>query len=212
MKNHYLLIAVALSTLLSACSTSTNQFVTKKDGKLTKEALGLEYVSSQHHVSLQAGPGVPSLAEYNHFIIDPIQTKIEDRTIPRITLRQLNEFKAHYRETLIQELLEGGYTVGTDITEKTLWVSILLSNIHLRKKRGSSRLPIERINVTVKFYQPTYNRLDAVIGSRSTGRQLLNSLFESPLSEVKSGLKIWAKGARMTIDDAHNKKTDIKLN
>lgn len=208
----FVLFVIILPMVLTSCvSTQQNSSSTAyQHTPLQADISGLKKEHDDESVKIYIRPNAPTLQSYTHFIIDDVKTSPNDRSITALDQKKLNEMKVFFKETLTKELTEAGYRVGGNVTDKTLKISVVLSNIKIPKREANTltllipvALSVGEVTLEAQFIQASSNRLDAVALTHAKGERFLNTSLWSEWADIKSSLSKLAKGIRQGIDNAH---------
>lgn len=217
------IIAVLLASILfslSACGP-TSRTIDENYGILTTTS-GLELAKSQEPTQVYKRPGAPTLAAYNRFIIDPIQVNYTDPDMKELEPEQIDEMQRYFHGTMVKELTEAGYTVGTRSEAKTMRISFTVSglkawagggavNVAAMAAGAATGLPVifaisvGEVTVEGVFRESLTNRIDAVVVDRAGGSHVLNAKPWSTWADVEGTFDKWAEGIREAIDTAHGR-------
>lgn len=204
---------------MTACAPTSK---TVKDYSIIENTSGLVLDNSQAPTLVFKRPGVPTLAAYNRFIIDPVQVSYTDPEMEELDAEQVGKMQNYFRVAIIKELSEAGYEIGTRSEDKTMRISLTISNLKAWDGGGAANvaaiaagavvgLPmifavsVGEVTVEGVFREALTNRIDAVVVDHSKGSRVLNSKPWSTWADVEGTFDKWAEGIREAIDEAHGR-------
>ncbi len=214
----FALMMVALVAITACAPTSK----TVKDYSIIEDTSGLVLDNSQEPTLVYKRPGVPSLAAYNRFIIDPVQVNYTDPEMEELDAKQVGKMQQYFRDAIIKELSEAGYVIGTRSEAETMRISFTISNLKVWDGGGAANvaaiaagavvgLPmvfavsVGEVTVEGVFREALTNRIDAVVVDRSKGSRVFKAKPWSTWADVEGTFDNWAKGIREAIDRAHGR-------
>lgn len=203
------IVGVAAILTVSGCgSTSKNV----EDHQMVTDISGLVSEQGEGKTILYVRPGVPTLANYNSFIIDPIQVDYADPDLKKLDQNDLATVQRYFRERVVSELKDGGYKIVTQPRAGTMRISFTLSGIKVPNATANLvgilapiALSVGEVTVEAAFRESVSNRVDAVAVSRGQGSRVLNGKPWSTWADVESVFDNWAKGIRKAVDEGHGR-------
>ena len=214
----FIVMMFALATLTACAPTSK----AVKNYSIIENTSGLVLDKSQEPTLVYKRPGVPTLAAYNRFIIDPVQVNYTDPEMEELDAEQIGKMQQYFRDAMIKELSEAGYEVGTRSQAKTMRISLTISNLEAWDYGGAANvatmaagivvglpmvfaISVGEVTVEGVFREALTNRIDAVVVDHSKGSRVFNAKPWSTWADVEGTFDIWAEGVREAIDKAHGR-------
>ena len=204
---------------LAACSPKS---ASVDSSVVTADVSGLTLDESQAPTLVYKRPGVPTLADYDRFIIDPVRVDYSASDIEEFAPEDLAQLQQYFQTALIEELREGGYEVGTSSEAGTLRISLSILGLEASSAGGAANvgaiaagaalgvpgviaISVGKVTVEGVFREALTNRIDAVVVDRSQGSRIFNNSPWSTWSDVEGAADKWAEGIRAALDEAHGR-------
>ena len=189
---------------------------------VTADVSGLVLDESQAPTLVYKRPGVPTLADYDRFVIDPVRVDYSAPDIEEFAPKDLAQLQQYFQNALIQELEEGGYEVGTSSEAGTLRVSLTILGLEASSAGGAANvgaiaagaalgvpgviaISVGEVTVEGIFREALTNRIDAVVVDRTQGSRIFNNKPWSTWADVEGAAYKWAEGIRAALDEAHGR-------
>lgn len=189
---------------------------------VTAEVSGLVLDESQAPTLVYKRPGVPTLAEYDRFIVDPVRVDYSASDIEEFAPEDLAQLQQYFQNALIEELQEGGYEVGTGSEAGTLRISLTILGLEASSAGGAANvgaiaagaalgvpgviaISVGEVTVEGVFREALTNRIDAVVVDRTQGSRIFNNKPWSTWADVEGAAYKWAEGIRAAVDEAHDR-------
>ncbi len=212
-------LLVVLSLLLGACSPKSKIVPPEW---VSTDVSELELDPSQAPTLVYKRPAAPSLANYDRFIVDPVQVVYSDPDMKELDPEQVAKMQQYLQTAMIEELKAGGYGVGTRSQANTLRVSLKISGLEASTTGGATNLAsmaagaavglpmvfsisVGEVTVEGVFRDALTNRIEAVVLDRSQGSRTFNARPWSTWADVEATFDKWARGLREAVDTAHGR-------
>lgn len=212
LKNTKVLITIIASVIIGLLSACGAQNKSVSQHNMTNDISGLVQDVSVEPTILYIRPNVPTLADYNSFIIDPVKVDYSDQNMRDLDAEDLTKVKEYFRNKVASELSDSGYQIATQPGNGTMRISFTLSGIKVPNASANIigilapiALSVGEVTVEAAFSESVSNRIDAVAINRSQGSRVLNATAWSTWADVESAFDVWAKGIREGVDEAHGK-------
>ncbi len=187
------------------------------------DTTGLTVDMSQAPTVMYKRPGAPTLADYTRFIVDPIRVNYDDPDMQELDPEQIDEMQRYFHGTMIRELREAGYDVGTRTEPDTLRMTFTVSGLKAWTGGGAANvaamaggmavgipvgvfsISVGEVTVECVFQNAVENRVDAVVVSHTGGSRMFKAKPWSTWADVEGAFDRWAEGIREAIDKAHGR-------
>jgi hypothetical protein len=206
--SHLLLILIVLIAF-NACGPSSKRV---SRNSITADTSELKLDRSQLPTRVYKRPGAPTLAAYKRFIIDPVQVNYRDPKMRELSPEDIERMQRYFRKSLIKELRDGGYRIGTRSEAKTLKISLIISGLkaptalpNISAALAPIAINVGEVTVEAVFREALTNRIDAVAVATSQGSRVLNPTPWSTWADVEKAFDQWAEGIRGAVDKAHGR-------
>jgi hypothetical protein len=183
-----------------------------KDDSVMSDVSGLELDESEAPSIIYRRPGAPGLGEFNRFIIDPVQVYYDDPTMQELSPEEVGRLQQYLLDTMVRELSDAGYEVGTRSEAKTLRISFTLTGLKAPSAGPNVTslvfpyaLSVGDVTVEAVVRDGLSNQVEAVVVSRARGARWLNPSPWSTWADVRKFFDGWAKGFREAVDEAHGR-------
>lgn len=203
------IVGVAAILTVSGCGSTSK---TVEDHRMITDISGLVSDNDMGKTVLFVRPGVPTLADYNSFIIDRVRVDYSDPDLEKLDQNDLARVQRYFHERVVSELTDGGYKIVTKPGAGIMRISFTLSGIKVPNATANLvgilapiALSVGEVTVEAAFRQSVLNRVDAVAVSRGQGSRVLNGKPWSTWADVESVFDDWAKGIRKAVDEGHGR-------
>lgn len=200
---------LSLAAIIWSCSTTSREL---KNYAYQADLTGLTLDPDHSPTAVYTRAGSPTFESYKRFIVDPVIVNYNDPKMKELNTETVAKMQSHFRDALIQSLLDGGYTVGTRTEPDTLRISLLLSGLKAPSAAANITsaitpfaISVGEVTVEAQFREATSNRLDIVAVANTQGSRLANVKPWSTWADIEAALDQWVKGIRKAIDKAHQK-------
>jgi hypothetical protein len=200
-------VVSAVALALSACAPRIRP---APADAVSSDLTGLTLDPSQEGSRLYRRPGAPPFGSYRRFIIDPVRVTYSDPDMAELDVEEVSRIQHSFRDSLITELREAGYEVGTRSQADTMRISLTISRLKAPSAAANvsglaAPIAISVGEVTIEgvFRESLSDRVDAVVVTSAAGSRVLNPKPWSTWADVDSALERWAKNFRHAVDEAH---------
>ena len=213
------MITLTCLLALAACAPKS---ASVDSSVVTADVSGLVLDDSQAPTLVYKRPGVPTLADYDRFIVDPVRVDYSASDIEEFAPEDLTQLQQYFQNALVEELQEGGYEVGTSSAPGTLRISLSILGLEASSVGGAANvgaiaagaalgvpgviaISVGEVTVEGVFREALTNRIDAVVVDRTQGSRIFNNSPWSTWSDVEGAAEKWAEGIRAAVDQAHGR-------
>ena len=218
--NYILALLLTFFVVLPACGPTSR---TVNEGyAIMADTSGLELDKSEEPTLIYKRPGAPTLAAYHRFIIDPIKINYSDPDMKELDPEQIEEMQRYFHGTMVKELTEAGYEVGTRSEPGTMRMAFTVSGLKAWAGGGAANIAamaggaavglpvifaisVGEVTVEGVFREAVTNRIDAIVVDRAGGSRVFNAKPWSTWADVEGTFDKWAEGIRKSIDKAHGR-------
>ncbi|MGH1479197.1 MAG: DUF3313 family protein, partial [Geminicoccales bacterium] len=130
-------LALTVALALAACAPKS---ASVDSSVVTADVSGLVLDESQAPTLVYKRPGVPTLADYDRFIVDPVRVDYSASDIEEFAPEDLAQLQQYFQNALIQELQDGGYEVGTGSEAGTLRISLSILGLEASSAGGAANV------------------------------------------------------------------------
>lgn len=198
------------STLFLGACTGISKNVIKED--INADLTGLVMDESQKPTLVYIRPNVPTLGDYEKFIIDPVLIDYSDPKIKDISPGDIQSLQQYFLLAMSSELTKAGYKVVTRSDKNTLRISFTLSNLKAPSSLLNASLlvlpgvtlSVGEVTIEGVFRDSLSNQINAVVYEGSQGSYLFKDKPWSTFSDIESAFDRWAEGFTDAVKEAHN--------
>jgi hypothetical protein len=205
-----IILMLTVFAALTACGPKS--LAVKEDHAFSVDISGLELDKSEAPTIVYKRPGAPDLGAYDRFIIDPVRIVYDDPRMKELSPEQVGRMMQYLRDSVINELRDAGYEVGTRSQAGTMRISFTISGLkaptalpNVTAALAPFAVSVGEVTVEGIFREAVKDRIDAVAVNRARGARVLNPRPWTTWGDVESALNIWAKGIREAVDKAHGR-------
>ena len=205
-------IILMLTVLAALTACGPKSLAVKEDHAFSVDISGLELDKSEAPGIVYKRPGAPDLGAYNRFIIDPAQITYTDPRMKELSPEQVGRMMQYLRDSVINELRDAGYEVGTRSQAGTMRISFTISGLkaptalpNVTAALAPFAVSVGEVTVEGVFREALTNRIDAVAVTRTRGSRVLNPKPWSTWADVEATFDNWANGFREAVDKAHGR-------
>ena len=206
------LIILMLTVLAALTACGPKSLAVKEDHAFSVDISGLELDKSEAPGIVYIRPGAPELGAYDRFIIDPVRIVYDDPRMKELSPEQVGRMMQYLRDSVINELRDAGYEVGTRSQAGTMRISFTISGLkaptalpNVTAALAPFAVSVGEVTVEGIFREAVTDRIDAVAVNRARGARVLNPRPWTTWGDVESALNIWAKGIREAVDKANGR-------
>jgi len=206
------LIILMLTVLAALTACGPKSLTVKEDHAFSVDISGLELDKSEAPGIVYIRPGAPELGAYDRFIIDPVRIVYDDPRMKELSPEQVGRMMQYLRDSVINELRDAGYEVGTRSQAGTMRISFTISGLkaptalpNVTAALAPFAVSVGEVTVEGIFREAVTDRIDAVAVNRARGARVLNPRPWTTWGDVESALNIWAKGIREAVDKANGR-------
>jgi len=206
------LIILMLTFLAALTACGPKSLAVKEDHAFSVDISGLELDKSEAPGIVYKRPGAPDLGAYDRFIIDPVRIVYDDPRMKELSPEQVGRMMQYLRDSVINELRDAGYEVGTRSQAGTMRISFTISGLkaptalpNVTAALAPFAVSVGEVTVEGIFREAVTDRIDAVAVNRARGARVLNPRPWTTWGDVESALNIWAKGIREAVDKAQGR-------
>ena len=201
-----LLTFVALLNL-TACGSTSKQI---KHHTFTTDISGMVKDESATPTLLYNRPDAPTLASYEHFIVDPVRINYNEPNARKIKQADLARMQHYFREQVSNELRKAGYPISNIPGPNTLRITFTLSGIKAPSALLNTvgviapvALSVGEVTVEAAFSNSQSEQIDAVVIDRSQGSRVFNAKPWSTWADIESTFDHWAEGIADAVKKSH---------